>query len=173
MTQTTPTNAKGNEMTTYYRVHAASAPAFSADNAWSAPWGSSFISPRFYVADNGEEDTGWAVVTLNVVPAIVEEFVVARCNVEYRGGSVMIVVSDDDIDSVCDLLDDDESVGWYETEIAVEANRGYSCCDSEEKLARYLAAGGELIAFEGEVIGRGEDGEWLVVPTAVVGRTSL
>ena len=173
MTQTTPTNAKGNEMTTYYRVHAASAPAFSADNAWSAPWGSSFVSPRFYVADNGEEDTGWSVVTLNVVPASIEEFVAARCDSEYRGGSVMIVVSDDDLDEVCDLLDDDDSVEWYETEVAVEANRGYSCCDSEEKLTRYLAAGGELIAFSGEVAGRGEDGEWLVVPTEVVSRKPI
>lgn len=160
-------------MTTYYRVHQNSAPAFSADNAWSAPWGSQFVSPRFYVSENGEEDTGWSVVTLNAVPASVEEFVVARCNVAYRGGSVMIVIDEDDVDAVCDLLDDDDSVTFYEVEVAVEANRGYSCCDSEEKLARYLAAGGELIAFEGEVTGRGEDGEWLVVPTAVVSRKSL
>lgn len=159
--------------TTYYRVHAASAPAFSAENAWSAPWGASFISPRFYVADNGEEDTGWTVVTLNVVPASIEEFAATRCDSEYRGWSVMIVVSDDDLDEVCDLLDADDSVKWYETEVAAEANRGYSCCDSEEKLTRYLAAGGELIAFCGEVMGRGEDGEWLVVPTEVVSRKSL
>ena len=160
-------------MTTYYRVQSSTAPAFSAENAWSAPWGSSFVSPRFYVADNGEKDTGWSVVTLNAVPGRAEEFVVARCNVDYRGGSVMIVVSDDDLDDVCDILDADDGVAWYETEAAVEANRGYSCCESMEKLARYLAAGGEVVEFRGEVTGRGEDGEWLVVPTEIVSRTSI
>jgi len=160
-------------MTTYYRVQNSAAPEFSAENAWSAPWGSQFVSPRFYVSGNGEEDTGWSVVTLNAVPASVEELVVARCNVEYRGGSVMIVIDEDDIDAVCDLLDDDDSVTFYEVEVAVEANRGYSCCESLAKLERYLAAGGELIEFRGEFQGRGEDGECLVVPTEIVSRKSL
>lgn len=161
-------------MTTYYRVHAASAPAFSADNAWSAPWGSQFLTPRFYVADDAESGTGWTAVTLNVVPASVEEFVVARTEIQSRGQSMtMIVIDEDDLDDVCDLLDADDSVTQYDTDAVIQANRGYSCCDSLDKLTRYLPAGGELIAFRGEFCGRGEDGECLVIPTAIVSRKSL
>ena len=124
----------------------------SVQTTYNSPVGIVFISPRFYVADNGEEDTGWSVVTLNVVPAIVDEFAAARCNVDYRGGAVMIVVSDDDLDEG-PALDADDSVERYETEVAARGESRLPRCDSEEKLTRYLAAGGELIAFSG----RGRD----------------
>ena len=59
------------------------------------------------------------------------------------------------------------------------ANPGYSCCWSPEDLRSYFevhACGapgdhhGEVIVFEGEHVGQGDDGEPLAIPTRVVDR---
>jgi hypothetical protein len=118
---------------TYYRLHRSDAPAFHADNAWSAPWGEVFVDASTY-----------------------------ECRACDGAGEVFGEVCED-----CD------------GECVLDADRGYSCCDSASELLAYFGGhcpaddADPVVVFEGARVGAGLDGEPLVVPSTVIRWTTI
>jgi len=77
---------------------------------------------------------------------------------------------------------DDPECRWCEGTGWMEARRGYSCLESAEELMAYMRGwakdlvadpsvarpGDQVIVFRGQLVGRGDTDEYLVVPTEIV-----
>ena len=137
----------------FYRWHQADAPAFSADNAWSAPWGMTF----------NEDGSQYQCLACDGTGTTADPEPCGTCDMEgcHR--------CDDGWHTTCHDCDE----GW------VDCDRGYSCTRSAADLAEYLrqhAGGapadthGTVIVIAGEHVGDGCDGEPLAVPTRIVER---
>lgn len=141
------------QTTVFFRFHQADAPAFSADNAWSAPWGMIF----------NEDGSQYQCLACDGTGTTADPEPCGTCDMEgcHR--------CDDGWHTTCRDCDE----GW------VDCDRGYSSVRSAEELADYFqehAKGapaddhGHVVVFEGEHVGDGCDGEPLAVPTRIVER---
>ena len=136
-------------MQTFHRWHRHEAPAFTADNAWSADWGSEFTA-------DGSSYTCTACDGSGQQPPEVH----ARCDGEGCRGC--------DDGYITDCADCDG-------EGTIDCERGYSCFEDASALVAYMRerAGepgnswGSVVVFEGDMAGTGTDGEPLVVPTRI------
>ncbi|WP_017602294.1 hypothetical protein [Nocardiopsis lucentensis] len=135
---------------TFYRLHHTGAPAFTADNAWSAPWGSSFT-------DDGSSYTCVACDgTGEQTPEIHESCDGQGCH-----------HCDDGMITECADCDGDGTL---------DCERGYSCTWDAAGLVAYFKQQhatptddmGTIYVFEGEWTGDGADGDPLAVPTKVI-----
>ena len=78
-----------------------------------------------------------------------------------------------------DLTDPDEECPACDGEGWLDADYGYSCCESAQALLAYLDRHGVVVAddpvviFEGQRVGTGGDGEPLAVPTGQVRWTTI
>ncbi|MEU1908418.1 hypothetical protein [Streptomyces hygroscopicus] len=145
-------------MSVFYRVHPSDAPALTADNAWSAPWGTTRSADgsqyECIVCDGTGEGT-------HDCP---------KC-----GGGCYI---GEFFDIPCDRCDGDGFIdtcgncdeGW------LDCVRGYSCCATPEALIRYFtdagrsgcADGEQVVVFEGQQEDWGLEGEPTAVPARVI-----
>ena len=146
----------------FYRFHQNAAPCFCADHAWSAPWGSAFTpdGSQYECPSCGGTGVDYSAP------------ICARCD----------GTGDDDDGYPCRRCGGSgEDVECHDCD--GEGNRdcdpGYSCCWSPVELVDYFqrhAGGapddshGEVVVFEGEHVGQGDDGEPLAIPTRVVDR---
>lgn len=119
---------------TFYRLHADTAPEFSAENAWSAAWGETFSTDGARYECRSCDGAG--------------EFLGEKCN-------------------------DCGGEGW------IDAEAGYSCCESAAELLAYFDQHcpaddtDPVVVFDGEIVGTGLDGEPLVIPTTVIRWTTV
>jgi hypothetical protein len=137
---------------TYWRWHQSDAPAFDADHAWSATWGSEFTA----------DGTAYTCVACDGTGEAAPEVHQACDGTGCRGCDDGIVSERADCDG----------------EGTIDCDRGYSCCASAADLLAYFAARfitaeemdqtGTVYVFEGEPHGEGIEGEPLVVPTRVL-----
>jgi len=137
---------------TFYRLHNDhnGTRPLTADNAWSAPWGSEF-------AADGSAYTCIACDGSGQGPEEVHE----SCD-----------------GAGCDHCDNGlySDCGDCEGEGTIDCERGYSCCEDARSLVAYFAQQhvtvtdgmGQVLVFEGEYSGNGDDGEALAVPARVV-----
>ena len=143
----------------FYRVHWANRPAFSAENAWSLPWGCEMQEPCTTCAGLKQDwmDTG--------------EILCPHCEGQGEcdccgGGECLRCKGAGVIECLhC------EGTGLE------PASRGYSCCESAEALRDYFEqrlipenCEAEVICFTGELQDYGLDGEALVVPETVLNK---
>lgn len=145
----------------YARFHRHTAPAFSANEAWSIGWGyilglqEAGINSWAELRDRANEIAEECEIDLDELSTAYE----VECALDESGNSSRIAF---------------DIVAAY-----VTATRGYSCCAGEtaeeavENLREYfegrgtlaaLAAEGDILVFRGQEQGLGEDGEYLVVP---------
>lgn len=137
---------------TFYRLHNDhnGTRPLTADNAWSAPWGSEFT----------EDGSSYTCVACDGTGEQAPEIHDA-CDGEgcYHCEDGMITECGD-----CD------------GEGTIDCERGYSCVEDAHSLVAYFAQQhvtvtpdmGAVVVFEGEYTGNGDDGEALAVPTRVV-----
>ena len=172
----------------FYRFHQnATAPCFCADHAWSAPWGSAFTPDGSQYECPSCDGTG----DNHIDPAC------RHCDGTGEDTTTCYhcdgtSYDDDDMCSECDGTGhttttchhcdgtgEDTDCRDCDGTGRIDANPGYSCCWSPEDLRAYFevhACGapgdhhGEVIVFEGEHVGQGDDGEPLAIPTRVVDR---
>lgn len=144
----------------FYRFHQNAAPCFCADHAWSAPWGSAFTPDGSQYECPSCDGTG----DNHIDPAC------RHC--DGTGEDTTTCYH-------CDGTGEDTDCRDCDGTGLMDANPGYSCCWSPEDLQTYFevhACGapgdhhGEVIVFEGEHVGQGDDGEPLAIPTRVVDR---
>lgn len=139
----------------YYRWHSHTAPEFTADNAWSAPWGVTFTPDgdeyKCVACDGTGEDT--------------TDPTCGAC----RGAGCRR----------CDDTGNSDLCLSCRGEGTLECDRGYSAVTSPDDLADYMAGHspldplaldreGTVCVFEGDQVGYGLEMEPLVVPTRVV-----
>ncbi|MER8002958.1 hypothetical protein [Streptomyces sp. NPDC095613] len=145
-------------MTVFYRVHPSDAPAFNADNAWSAPWGSDTRSTDGSqyqcIACDGTNE-GMHDCTHCGGCGFSDAFLTVRC--DHCNGDGIIYA--------CGNCDE----GW------IDCIRGYSCEEEPESLIKYFTErfvtpdeGDQVIIFEGDQTGVGIDSEPTAVPTRVI-----
>ncbi|MFF9787130.1 hypothetical protein [Streptomyces nigrescens] len=145
-------------MSVFYRVHPSDAPPLTADNAWSAPWGTTRSTDgsqyECIVCDGtgeGQQDCptcGGCAYT--------GEFHDTPCD-RCDGNGII---------DTCGNCDD----GW------IDCIRGYSCENTPESLIRYFteasrtgcANGEQVILFEGYQADYGIDGEPTAVPQRII-----
>ena len=145
-------------MTVFYRVHPSDAPALTADNAWSAPWGTRRSSDgsqyECIVCDGTGEGTHDCTACGG--GGYTSEFYDTPCDT-CRGDGII------DTCGNCDS-------GW------IDCVRGYSCCYNPEQLIRYFTDPGrtgcaeitdQVIVFEGQQEDWGIDGEPTAVPQGI------
>lgn len=137
---------------TFYRLHNDhnGTRPLTADNAWSAPWGSEFTEDGSAYTCTACDGTG------EQAPEIHES-----CDGEGCRGC------DDGMVTEC---------GDCDGEGTIDCERGYSCCEDAAALVSYFTQQhvtvtddmGPVVVFEGEYSGNGDDGEALAVPTRIV-----
>lgn len=145
----------------YARFHRNAAPGFSAEEAWSIGWGyilglqAAGINSWAELRDRANEIAEECAIDLDELSAAYEvECALEDCAAPRHSYSILAAY--------------------------VTATRGYSCCAGETaeeavgNLRKYfagrgtldaLADDGQILVFEGQEQGLGEDGEYLVVPT--------
>ncbi|QVJ03095.1 hypothetical protein KGD82_13755 [Nocardiopsis eucommiae] len=134
---------------TFYRLHSSTRP-FSADSAWSAPWGSEFTEDGSAYTCTACDGVG------DQAPEVHESCDGAGC---YHCEDGYITECSD-----CD------GTGF------IDCDRGYSCTWSAADLVGYFEQQhvtltpdmGNVLVFEGEYSGEGCDGEPLAVPVRVI-----
>lgn len=138
---------------TFYRLHNDhnGTRPLTADNAWSAPWGSEFT------------EDGSA-------------FTCAACDGSGQQAPEVHMRCDGEGCYHCDDTGMITECGDCDGEGTIDCERGYSCFEDAHRLVAYMRergsdpedAWGTVYVFEGDMAGNGTDGEPLIVPTRVV-----
>ena len=145
----------------FWRVHHTDCPEFSADNAFSAPWG----DPEQYCDACGGSGKRYRVLSTDRCPEHGDMSPVDAIRLgqgcECHGFGWIVKAEEIGICKRCKGTGRNKR--W-------KRESGYSCCESPEALVSYFnarggaAANARVVVFAGDVAGIGPDNEPLVIP---------